>query len=79
MVTYERPRWARRFPEESGASKVLASAISACIGVVTVLLGVSVFKEYSIALFCGVPVVMVIYALTTWAGGEANISQHAVG
>lgn len=53
-----RPAWAKLFPASATASLLLISGLSSVAGVLTVILGVYVFRDYGIALFCGTPFVM---------------------
>jgi hypothetical protein len=59
---FPRPAWSRFFPRAPGPSIALSAFISAGLGVLTVLLGVYVFREYALALFCGAPFAMGILA-----------------
>jgi hypothetical protein len=62
METYNRPKWAAWFPEDSGKSGGVTAVISGCLGLITVWLGVNVFKEYGLVLFTGVPIMLGILA-----------------
>jgi hypothetical protein len=58
MPIYTRPPFAQRFPARSPVSASLCAALSAAVALLSVLLATTVFKDYTVALFCGVPVVM---------------------
>jgi hypothetical protein len=55
MDSYNRPRWARRFPESHGKSLLLTACGSALVGLLLVLVVLHVAAEYGIVLFIAVP------------------------
>jgi hypothetical protein len=58
MEMYGRPAWSRHFPADAAPSGALAVGMSAAVGLVTVVLGTTVLREYGLALFCAVPMCM---------------------
>src|SRR4051812_48204518 len=58
MTADGKPSFAWMFPGNGGVSVALWAGISAAVGLLSVFLGTMVFKEYGLALFCGVPLAM---------------------
>lgn len=76
MDSYTRPSWATCFPEGSGKSLLLASGISALVGVILVLLVTHVAEEYGAVLFLAVPSALGVLApLLHGIGAPRSLGQ----